>query len=134
MSLGVVMVKKSRKIACGPPSGRDMGCCNIEGVVVVADRGQLVLPKDIRDKAGIKAGDKLAVVGMERDDQVCCISLIKVEDLKEMVRNMLGPVMKDIFQPSEKTMPGLRNRAIPVALPRAVAVVVQVWQIPSAGT
>ena len=41
-------------------------------------------------------GDKLAVVNWERDGEVCCISLIKVEKLAEMVKGMLGPVIKDI--------------------------------------
>ncbi len=67
-------------------------------MVTVDDRGQMVLPKELRDKGGIRAGDKLAVVGMEQDGKLCCISLIKVEDLTEMVKDMLGPVMKDIFQ------------------------------------
>jgi AbrB family looped-hinge helix DNA binding protein len=70
----------------------------VEGVVSVDERGQMVLPKELRDKAGIRAGDKFAVVGMERDGNICCISLIKVDDLAEMVKTMLGPVMKDIFQ------------------------------------
>jgi antitoxin PrlF len=64
----------------------------------VDDRGQMVLPKEIRDKANIRAGDKLAVVTWEKDDNVCCISLIKVESLAEMVKGFLGPVMKDILK------------------------------------
>jgi AbrB family looped-hinge helix DNA binding protein len=75
-----------------------VGCCCVEAVVGVDDRGQMVLPKELREKAGIRAGDKLAVVGMERDGRMCCISLIKVDDLADMVKTMLGPVMKEIFQ------------------------------------
>jgi len=29
--------------------------------------GQMVLPKDLRDRAGIKGGDKLAVIGWEKE-------------------------------------------------------------------
>ena len=58
----------------------------------------MVLPKEIREKAGIKTGDKLALVSWERDGKVCCISLIKVDDLALMVKGMLGPVMGDILQ------------------------------------
>ena len=57
----------------------------------------MVLPKEIRDKANIRSGDKLAVISMEKDGSVCCISLIKVEKLEEIVKDMLGPVMKDIL-------------------------------------
>jgi len=75
------------------------GCCRIEAVVSVDDRGQLVLPKEIREKAGIKAGDKLAVImhGPHGAGDVCCVSLIKAEGLAEGVRTMLGPMMKEIF-------------------------------------
>jgi len=75
------------------------GCCRIEAVVSVDDRGQLVLPKEIREKAGIKAGDKLAVImhGPHGAGEVCCVSLIKAEGLAESVKTMLGPMMKEIF-------------------------------------
>ena len=91
------MVGKAQKAVCESPAGGGMCCCQVEAVVSVDDRGQMVLPKEIRDKAGIRAGDKLAVVGLEQDGQLCCISLIKVEELAEMVKSRLGPVMKEIF-------------------------------------
>jgi AbrB family looped-hinge helix DNA binding protein len=62
------------------------------------ERGQMVLPKEIREKAKICAGDKMAVVSWEKDGKVLCISLIKVENLEEMVKTFLGPVAKEIFQ------------------------------------
>jgi bifunctional DNA-binding transcriptional regulator/antitoxin component of YhaV-PrlF toxin-antitoxin module len=58
----------------------------------------MVLPKEIRDKAKIRAGDKLAVVAWERDGEVCCISLVKVEGITGMVKEMLGPMMKEIIK------------------------------------
>ena len=73
-------------------------CCKVESVISVDDRGQMVLPKEIRDKAKIHAGDKLAVISWEKDGEVCCISLIKVSDLAEMVKDVLGPIMGEIFQ------------------------------------
>jgi len=77
-----------------------MNCCKVEAVVSVDDRGQLVLPKDIRERAGIKAGDKLAVImhGPHGHGEVCCISLIKAEGLAESVKSMLGPMMKELFE------------------------------------
>lgn len=70
----------------------------MESVISVDERGQMVLPKEIREKADIHSGDKLAVISWEKDGAVCCISMIKVEKLAEMVKGMLGPVMKDIFE------------------------------------
>ncbi len=76
----------------------DTGCCKVEAVVTVDSRGQLILPKELRAKAGIKAGDKLAVVAWEKQGRVCCISLQKADDLEAMVKNTLGPVMKEILK------------------------------------
>ena len=73
-------------------------CCKVEAIVTVDERGQMVLPKEIRDRAGIRPGDKLAVVGFEDQGQLCCISLFKVEELSDLVRTKLGPVMRMVFE------------------------------------
>ncbi len=80
----------------GNGSAMDLGCCVVEAIVTVDERGQMVLPKELREKAGIKAGDKLAVTSWKKDGEVCCIALIKAGSLGGMVRTMLGPVMKDV--------------------------------------
>ena len=91
------MAKDDNKAQCQSHAGGNSACCNVEAVVSVDERGQMVLPKDIRDKAGIRAGDKLAIVTMRQGGEVCCLSMIKVEALADMVKGMLGPVMKEIF-------------------------------------
>jgi AbrB family looped-hinge helix DNA binding protein len=92
------MVKKGKNEYCCAPTEGGMGCCKVESLISVDERGQMVLPKEIRDKAKIRAGDKLAVVAWERDGEVCCISLVKVEGITEMVKDMLGPMMKEIIK------------------------------------
>jgi len=57
----------------------------------------MVLPKDLREKAGINAGDKLAVIAMQKDGKICCLSLIKVGDIEPMIKDMLGPIMREIL-------------------------------------
>ncbi|MDA0797245.1 MAG: HgcAB-associated protein [Chloroflexi bacterium] len=66
----------------------------IEAVVSVDERGQMVLPKELRQRAGIGAGGKLALVAFEDKGEICCISFFKVDDLSGMVRDKLGPVMQ----------------------------------------
>jgi AbrB family looped-hinge helix DNA binding protein len=73
-------------------------CCQVEAVVSVDERGQMVLPKEIRDKAQIGAGDKLAVLSWMAGDKVCCISLMKTDNFAGMVREILGPMMKEIIE------------------------------------
>ena len=63
----------------------------------VDERGQMVLPKDIREKANIKAGDKLAIVSWEKNGCICCLGLIKADELMPMLKDMLGPIMKDML-------------------------------------
>ncbi|MDP2931649.1 MAG: HgcAB-associated protein [Chloroflexota bacterium] len=73
-----------------------MGCCKIEALVSVDERGQMVLPKETRDRAKIRPGDKLALISWEKDGSVCCMFLIKAEELTGMVKSMLGPLFKEI--------------------------------------
>lgn len=92
------MARKARTARRDSPS--DAGgncCCKVESLISVDDRGQMVLPKEIRDKAGIRAGEKLALVSWEKDGEVCCISLVKAEDLTGMVKGLLGPMMEEII-------------------------------------
>jgi antitoxin PrlF len=76
----------------------NLGCCRIDALVTVDGRGQIVLPKDLRQKAGIEAGDKLAVISMEQEGRFCCMTLVKADDFAGTVKNMLGPIMKDILE------------------------------------
>jgi AbrB family looped-hinge helix DNA binding protein len=92
------MGTEGKNDSCCGSSDEESTCCKVESVVSVDERGQMVLPKDIRDRAGIGAGDKLAVVAWERDDEICCITLVKVEGLAEMVKGHLGPIMKDVLE------------------------------------
>ncbi len=91
------MAKKNENNFCCVPGGKGAGGFKVESVVSVDERGQMVLPKEIRDKANIRAGDKLALVTLGKDDQVCCLLMIKADELTQMVRGMLGPLVKDIL-------------------------------------
>ena len=73
-------------------------CCRIDAVVSVDAKGQIVLPKDLREKAKIKPNDKLAIINFERNNEVCCIMMVKVDALEATVKNMLGPVFKNVLQ------------------------------------
>jgi AbrB family looped-hinge helix DNA binding protein len=65
----------------------------VESVVTVDERGQMVLPKEIRDRAGIRAGDKLAVVSVSDGGKLCCITLIKADALSGTVKVILKPML-----------------------------------------
>lgn len=85
--------KQKNESCCG--DGADT-CCRVESVITVDERGQMVLPKDLREKAGIRPGDKMAVVSFFQNGEVCCISLIKADNFAGMVKDMLGPMINEI--------------------------------------
>jgi len=80
--------------SCG--SGQEEACCRVEALVSVDERGQMVLPKDIREKAGIRPGDKLAVVSLRGCGDSCCLALVRAEAITDMVRELLGPLMSEL--------------------------------------
>jgi len=69
----------------------------IEGVASVDERGQMVIPKAIRERMGLKAGDKLAISVMENGGRPCCLTLIRTEELADKVRDILGPAINEVL-------------------------------------
>lgn len=86
--------KKGKEETCAPCS--PMKECRVESVLSVDDRGQMVLPKDVREKAGIRPGDKLALICWEKNGSICCLALMKVENLSGMVKGVLGPLLHEM--------------------------------------
>ena len=74
--------------------GKQTECCTIESVVPIDERGQMVLPKSVREKMDIKAGDKLAVVAVSSEGKSCCVTLIKTEALSGTVKVLLKPMLE----------------------------------------
>jgi antitoxin PrlF len=70
--------------------------CRIDAVITMDVKGQIVLPKDLREKANMKANDKIAVVACEKDGEVCCIMMVKAEKLVGAVTKTLGPLIKGL--------------------------------------
>ena len=92
------MTQKDESKNCCLPTVRETCCCKVEALVSVDERGQMVIPKETRDRSNIHAGDKLAIISWEKDGEAFCLSLIKAENLTEMVKGMLGPLMEPILQ------------------------------------
>lgn len=88
-------MKKRRSKARCTPSSEDADCCAVKAVVTIDERGQMVLPKELRDEIDIHAGDKLAVIAMGQKGKVCCLSLMKAEELSDAVKIKFGSVLSD---------------------------------------
>jgi antitoxin PrlF len=90
------MPRRRQRQACCDPEARNGDCCRVESLVTIDERGQMVLPKELRERANIRAGDKLALISWQKDGEVCCFTLIKAEALAERVKDFLVPVMKSM--------------------------------------
>ena len=89
-------MSKKGKMSCLPGVGKESSCCKVESLISIDERGQMVLPKDLREKADIKPGDKLAVISWEKGGATCCFTLIKADSLAGGIRDFLGPMMQDL--------------------------------------
>ena len=85
------MPDKKKETCC---STKAQECCRVESMVTIDERGQMILPKDLREKAGIAAGDKLVIATSTKNGKVCCLTLLRADDFGDMVKGFLGPVMR----------------------------------------
>lgn len=80
-------------------TGEDDACCGSErkvfvsAIVTIDERGQMVLPKEIRERMGLKAGDKLAVSILETGGRACCVNLVRAEELADLIKGLIGQVV-----------------------------------------
>jgi|SRR5580700_10259388 antitoxin PrlF len=86
---------ESGSTCCGLPAP---GCCQVEAIVSVDGRGQMVLPKDLREQLGIAANDKLAVVAWKKEGRTCCLTLLKADQLADVVRSTYGPLLNEMIR------------------------------------
>lgn len=70
--------------------------CSIEAIVTVDERGQVVLPKELRDKFGIKPQEKLIVATLMNDTSLCCIALLKADSLNSVIVEQIAPVFSGV--------------------------------------
>lgn len=89
--------KNEENFCCDPKIG--IGGLKVESVLSIDKKGQILLPKDVRDKMGIdtERGDKLVLISMGNPDNLCCLTLMKADNFGDIVKDFLGPIMKDLF-------------------------------------
>jgi antitoxin PrlF len=75
-----------------------IGSCRVEAVVSIDPKGQIVLPKNLREKAGLRPDDKLAVMACEEKGEICCIIMVKADKLGASIKSYLGPVLTGILK------------------------------------
>jgi AbrB family looped-hinge helix DNA binding protein len=67
----------------------------VETVLSIDSRGQIVIPKEVRNRANIRDGDKLALVSWMNRDEICCLALIRTENLSSEVFGVMNTLLAD---------------------------------------
>jgi antitoxin PrlF len=93
------MTKKKNVVPSEISGGISCGCdatYKMEALLSVDERGQMVLPKDLRERLGIRPGDKLALFSLEKEGGFCCMALVKAENLSTLVTTILKPLGENV--------------------------------------
>jgi antitoxin PrlF len=98
------MAKQDKADCCGARAQMVvLNNCQIESLLTVDERGQMVLPKEVRQRAGIKPGDKLGLITLDKGTEICCFLLIKANKLAGQVKNIVGPIVaSELAAPKRK--------------------------------
>jgi antitoxin PrlF len=89
-------VSKENNNAIAEGNSNNDYCCKVESIITIDERGQMILPKEIRKRAGFNAGDKVALLVSENEGKICCITMIPADDLAKQAKDMLGPLVKSL--------------------------------------
>jgi AbrB family looped-hinge helix DNA binding protein len=76
-------------------SGCDPATCQVEAVLSIDSRGQIVIPKEVRKRAHIHDDDKLALVSWMTRDEIFCLALIRTDDLFSGASGMMQSMLAD---------------------------------------
>jgi AbrB family looped-hinge helix DNA binding protein len=67
----------------------------MEAILSIDSRGQVVIPIEVRRRANIQDGDKLALVSWMNRDEVCCLALIRTDNLSSEVSDVMRSLLVD---------------------------------------
>ncbi len=88
--------KDEEKVCCDPKSLTS--CCKVEAVVTVDNKGQILLPKELRNSANLNTNDKMIAISLLANTESPIIVLVKADMLGDIIKNFLGPALSDLFK------------------------------------
>jgi antitoxin PrlF len=77
------------------PSEYNVAKCRVDAVLSIDCRGQIVIPKEVRERAKIRDGDKLAPVSWTDRDEICSLSLILADSLSSGAADVMHSLIAD---------------------------------------
>jgi len=91
---------KEKKESCCTTSADE--CCKVESLVTIDERGQMILPKDLREKVGLVAGDKLVIATSMKNGKLGFLMMFRADDFGDMVKGFVGPVMRTVWMDNKE--------------------------------
>jgi antitoxin PrlF len=64
----------------------------LEAVISFDERGQIVLPKEVRAKFNLEAGEKFALVSCSQNGELCCFHIIKTQKLSQSIGKLVNTI------------------------------------------
>jgi len=89
------MKKSSGPVISLPCSDSGSQSYEVEAVLTIDARGQIVIPKDIRQRADIQDGDKFALISLGGRSTICCLTLIPVKTLSEKMPDFMRQIFSE---------------------------------------
>ncbi len=69
------------------PLNENRGSCCVEAIISMDDRGQIVIPKNVRDKLGLTSGEKLVLISWSKGSKVESVSIMRNDVFSEIINN-----------------------------------------------
>jgi bifunctional DNA-binding transcriptional regulator/antitoxin component of YhaV-PrlF toxin-antitoxin module len=67
----------------------------VEAILAIDARGQILIPKDVREQAQMNVGDKLALISHIYEEKICCLYLIPVNDLSTRTTELMHHILSE---------------------------------------
>nr|MDO8109282.1 HgcAB-associated protein [Candidatus Sigynarchaeota archaeon] len=74
---------------CGCQQKGTRSACCIEHVTTMDERGQVVIPKEVRNALGWKGGEKIAIITRTSNNKPCCVMLVNVGSLSTQIKGFI---------------------------------------------
>jgi len=76
-------------------TGSDSQSRKVEAILAIDARGQILIPKDVREQAQMNVGDKLALISNNHEGKICCLYLIPVNDLSIRTTELMHHILSE---------------------------------------
>ncbi|MBN2152563.1 MAG: AbrB/MazE/SpoVT family DNA-binding domain-containing protein [Candidatus Lokiarchaeota archaeon] len=77
--------------SCGCSTNPDDSALTLFSITKIDERGQIVIPKDVRDGLGWNKGEKIAIITRKNTEgKLCCVMLVHVDSLADYIKGFVS--------------------------------------------